>query len=138
MQVSSNANNTQAMNQYQLRSDSKPENSIQSVLEQTSNNTNQTSLKPQDTKPVEDPAQTQVTRDTQRENATNALAQKSQQSRVEINLAGGNNSPIENNTADIIESLRGVQKQNNAVQAYATYKENQNTPVNNLARGLVG
>ena len=31
-----------------------------------------------------------------------------------------------NDTADVIESLRDVQKQNNAVAAYATYEENQN------------
>lgn len=95
----------------------------------------------QEQKATEDATATQANRDSQRESATNTLAQQSKKSQVEIYLAvatEGNNNPIENNTVDIIESLRDVQKQNNAVEAFATYKENQNTPANNLARGLVG
>ncbi|MDQ7044823.1 MAG: hypothetical protein Q9M32_02795 [Sulfurimonas sp.] len=86
-------------------------------------------------------AETQANKDSQRESAVDVLARKSNQSQVEIYLAvatDGNYSPVENETASIIESLRDVQKQNNAVEAYATYQTNQNAPVNNLARGLAG
>jgi len=70
-----------------------------------------------------------ATKDDQRANATDYLAHKSMQSQVEIYLAVATDSKVElgsDSTPSIIESLRDVQKQNNAVQAYATYQENQN------------
>jgi len=69
-------------------------------------------------------------KDSQRATATDYLAHKSKQSQVEIYLSVATDSKVElgtnGDTASIIESLRDVQKQNNAVAAYATYQENQN------------
>lgn len=69
--------------------------------------------------------------DAQRETATNYLAHQSKKSQVEIYLAVATDGNVEvgsnNDTVSIIESLRDVQKQNNAVAAYATYQENQNS-----------
>ena len=79
---------------------------------------------------LEDQAQTQEQKDQQRENATNYLAHKSRQSQVEIYLAVATGSNIDissDKTPSVIESLRDVQKQNSAVEAYATYEENQNS-----------
>ncbi len=78
-------------------------------------------------------SQEQAKKDAQRGYATDYLAHKSMQSQVEIYLSVATNSNVElgnDSTASIIESLRDVQKQNNAVEAYATYQENQNP--NNL------
>lgn len=70
----------------------------------------------------------QATKDAQRGVATDYLGAQSKKSQVEIYLAVATDSKVslgENDTASIIESLRDVQKQNNAVQGYATYQENQ-------------
>jgi len=163
MEISSNTNNYQALQQFQL----KPENSIQPVPKQDPtysnkevyeasqgnvhrNNSGELAVTPQgqtninnaqEEQTTQNQAEVQANKDSQRETATNVLAQQSKKSQVEIYLAvatEGNDSPIENNTAQIIESLRDVQKQNNAVEAYATYQTNQNAPVNNLSRGLAG
>jgi len=75
-------------------------------------------------------------KDAMRATATDYLAHKSKQSQVEIYLAVATDSKVElgnDSTASIIESLRDVQKQNNAVEAYATYQANQNNPISNLA-----
>ena len=67
--------------------------------------------------------------DAQRATATGYLAHQSQKSQVEIYLSVAINSKVElenDDTANIIETLRDVQKQNNAVAAYAAYQENQN------------
>lgn len=166
MEVSNNTNNFQAMNQYQMHSGAKPANSIQPVPQEPTyndkevyegsqgnvhrNGDNELALTPQaktninntkEDNAAEASANDQANKDAQRENATNLLAHKSKQSQVEIYLAvatEGNDSPVDNNTAQIIESLRDVQKQNNAVEAYATYKTNQDAPVNNMTRGLAG
>lgn len=60
--------------------------------------------------------------------AVDYLAASSKKSQVEIYLAVATEgkSSSDNQTADVIRELRDVQKQNNAVQAYATYKEAQN------------
>ena len=91
---------------------------------------------------AEQEAATQAEKDAQRATATDYLAHKSKQSQVEIYLAVATDSKVElgnDSTASIIESLRDVQKQNNAVQAYATYKENQaNNPISTFARGMAG
>ncbi len=74
-------------------------------------------------------AASQAEKDAQRATATDYLAHKSKQSQVEIYLAVATDNKVElgnDDTASIIESLRDVQKQNNAVQSYATYQENQN------------
>ena len=85
---------------------------------------------------------TQAEKDAQRATATDYLANKSKQSQIEIYLAVATDSKVElgnDSTASIIESLRDVQKQNNAVEAYATYRENQaNNPISTFARGMAG
>ena len=67
--------------------------------------------------------QTQEQKDQQRANATDYLAHKSMQSQVEIYLAVSTDSHSDK-TPSVIESLRDVQKQNSAVEAYAVYEEN--------------
>jgi len=83
-----------------------------------------------DEKATELATQNQATKDAQRGVAVDYIGAQSKQSQVEIYLAVATDGKVEvgnDDTADIIESLRDVQKQNNAVQAYATYKENQNS-----------
>jgi hypothetical protein len=78
---------------------------------------------------AEEATASQEQKDAQRSTATDYLAHQSKKSQVEIYLAVASESKVElenDSTASIIESLRDVQKQNNAVEAYATYKENQN------------
>ena len=72
-------------------------------------------------------ATAQAQKDEQRATATGFLAHQSKKSQVEIYLAVATDSKIssDDSTATIVESLRDVQKQNNAVAAYATYQENQ-------------
>jgi hypothetical protein len=74
-------------------------------------------------------AEAQAKTDAQRGVAVDYIGAQSKQSQVEIYLAVATDGKVEvggNDTADVIESLRDVQKQNNAVAAYATYEENQN------------
>ena len=73
-------------------------------------------------------AQTQAKQDQRRENGVDYIAQQSKQSQIEIYLSVATDSDVSvgNDTPSVIESLRDVQKQNNAVEAYATYQENQN------------
>ncbi len=72
-------------------------------------------------------AETQAQKDSARESATGFLAASSKKSQVEIYLAVATDGKAsqDNATADVISELRDVQKQNNAVQAYATYQEAQ-------------
>jgi len=72
-------------------------------------------------------AETQEKKDGTRENAVDYVAYQSKKSQVEIYLsvATDSNVDLDDGTATIIESLRETQKQNNAVQAYAQYQENQ-------------
>ncbi len=158
MEVSSNTNNIQLQNQVQQQN-AKPQQdptySNKEVSEASQGNlhrnndgeiavtaqgkTNINNAK--DDKTTELSAEVQANKDSQRETATNVLAAQSKKSQVEIYLAvatQGKDNPIENNTASIIESLRDVQKQNKAVEAFATYQQNQNAPVSNLSRGLAG
>ncbi|MEA1982323.1 MAG: hypothetical protein U9N39_02165, partial [Campylobacterota bacterium] len=70
----------------------------------------------------------QAQKDAQRGVAVDYLAASSKQSQVEIYLAVATDGKYESNsnaTADIISTLRDVQKQNDAVAAYATYQDNQ-------------
>lgn len=70
----------------------------------------------------------QEQKDVARNVAVDYTAAQSKKSQVEIYLASANDAKAESNTANtasILESLRDVQKQNKAVDAYATYKENQ-------------
>ena len=70
---------------------------------------------------------TQEQKDELRGLAVDYLEVNSKKSQVEIYLAVATDGAYSSNdqTATIISELRDVQKQNNAVQAYATYKEAQ-------------
>ena len=72
-------------------------------------------------------AQTQAKQDQMRETGVDYIAQQSKQSQIEIYLSVATESDVSigNDTSSIIESLRDVQKQNDAVEAYAKYQENQ-------------
>jgi len=72
-------------------------------------------------------AEAQAKKDAQKDYAAGYLSHHSKQTQVEIYLsvATDSNVSLGSNTASIIESLRDVQQQNNRVEAYATYKENQ-------------
>jgi len=71
--------------------------------------------------------QEQAKTDEQRANAVDYLAYQSKKSQVKIYLAVATDGKYEDNnsTPSVLESLRDVQKQNNSVQAYASYQENQ-------------
>ena len=72
-------------------------------------------------------AEAQAQKDATRATATDFLAASSKKSQVEIYLAVASEGKVsqDNTTADVISNLRDVQKQNNAVQAYASYQEAQ-------------
>ena len=145
MQVSSNTNNYQTLNAHQqavtLPVPQEPKYSDKEIYEASQGNisrgkdgslgltpqgeTNVTNAKDEASAAVSKEAQ--ATKDSQRESATNYLAASSKKSQVEIYLAVASEGKIDSNneTADVISSLRDVQKQNNAVQAYATYQEAQ-------------
>ncbi len=155
MQVSGQENNYQMMNMYQMQNAQKPENSIQPVpnpsaskvsnedIYEASNGnairqdgeitlTSQGELNvsnAQEANTAEMELAAQDEKDAMRSNATDYLAHQSKKSQVEIYLSVAADSKVEvgtaGDTASILESLRDVQKQNNAVAAYATYAENQ-------------
>ena len=72
-------------------------------------------------------AEIQAKKDELRDTAVDYVGYQSKKSQVEIYLsvATDNNIDLGNDLADTIENLREVQKQNNAVEAYAQYQENQ-------------
>jgi len=72
-------------------------------------------------------AEEQAKKDANRGVAADYIGYQSKKSQVEIYLSVAANSKVDLNdgTATIIESLRETQKQNNAVEAYAQYQENQ-------------
>ena len=82
----------------------------------------------QDAKAAEEQLQAQEKKDAQRGVAVDYLGAKSKQSQVEIYLSVATDSDVDlgNSTAKVIETLRDVQKQNETVEAYAKYQENQN------------
>jgi len=67
----------------------------------------------------------QAEKDAQRGVAVDYVAQQSKKSQVEIYLAVATDNSNNNSTANVIESLREVQKQNKAVEAYSNYQVNQ-------------
>ncbi|NOQ30084.1 MAG: hypothetical protein GQ570_03065 [Helicobacteraceae bacterium] len=81
------------------------------------------------TKKEQEDADVQASKDAQREYAAGYASHQSKQSQVEIYLSVATGSDIDlgNDTANILETLRDVQKQNNQVTAYSTYQENQNS-----------
>lgn len=168
MELSSNTNNYQPINQNQAHSANALQNKTQALPKEDPTLTNKevyeasqgNAVRNEETEIVltpqgetnlanvqtqttnENAATAQATRDEQRANGVDYVAQQSKQSQAEIYLSVATDSKVElgtnGDTASIVESLRDVQKQNNAVEAYATYKENQNTPINNISRGLAG
>ena len=69
----------------------------------------------------------EVNRDDQRATAVDLIARQSKKTQAEIYLSVTAESQVtsDNTTANTIEALRDVQKQNNIVKAYATYQEHQ-------------
>jgi len=135
MELSSHSNNYQALNAYQ-----KPK--TEDVYEASNGNLisdkeGDLAITPQgqnninnavDAKKLEEETATQEKNDSLRATAVDYTAAQSKKSQVEIYLAVATDGEVDlnnNSTASILESLRDVQKQNNAVEAYATYKENQ-------------
>jgi hypothetical protein len=77
---------------------------------------------------AEEAATAQAKKDEQRDNVVDYIGYQSKKSQVEIYLSVASDSEDSlgnNDTISIIESLRDVQKQNNIVEAYATYAQNQ-------------
>ncbi|MEA3370364.1 MAG: hypothetical protein U9Q40_03420 [Campylobacterota bacterium] len=158
MEISSQTNNFQAMNSHQKPittpvEPKEPTYGNKEIYEASQGNLirneGEVVLTPQgqnnlsnsqDAKAAQQQAQAQEQKDAQRGVAVDYLGAKSKQSQVEIYLAVATDGEYSsgNSTASVIESLRDVQKQNNAVEAYATYKEQQNNPVESFARGLAG
>ncbi len=145
MQVSSQANSFAAMNAYQQPVQPtlpKPEYNSRDVYEASNGNMiagkdGGLALTPQgelnarnkrDAKVEQTQEEEQAKKDEQRGLAVDYLESQSKKSRAEIYLSVSHDSKESSlgSTANIISSLRDVQKQNNAVQAYATYQENQN------------
>lgn len=146
MQVSSNTNQYQSLQAQQQPvtlpvQPTEPKYSNKEIYEASQGNVirndkDELALTPQgetnlnntkDAKAEETAAQAQAQKDETRAAATSLLSASSKKSQVEIYLAVATDgkSSSGNQTADIISSLRDVQKQNNAVQAYATYQEEQ-------------
>jgi len=146
MQVSSNTNNYQALQAQQQPvtlpvQPQDPKYSNKEIYEASQGNVirgdeGKLALTPQGETNVnnakEDQAATaaaevQAQKDSARETATGFLAASSKKSQVEIYLSVATDGKVsqDNATADVISELRDVQKQNNAVQAYATYQEAQ-------------
>ena len=155
MEVSSNSNNYQMMQQYQQKIDTRPDPistqpvkdkepaiSNESLYEGSNGNLirneeGSVTLTPQgennrannqEAHAAEEQAQNQAQQDAKRETGVDYIERQSKKSQVEIYLAVATDNKVEfgdDKTPSIIESLRDVQKQNNAVAAYATYQENQ-------------
>jgi len=138
MQVSSNTNQYQSL---QAQQPTEPKYTDKEIYEASQGNISRAKdgslgLTPQgetninnakNAKSEEVAEQVQTQKDETRASATNLLAASSKKSQVEIYLAVATDgkSSSDNTTADVISNLRDVQKQNNAVQAYAAYQEAQ-------------
>ena len=73
-------------------------------------------------------AESQAKQDNMRETGVDYIAQQSKQSQIEIYLSVATDGEVDvgSSTANVVETLRDVQKQNDTVEAYAKYQENQN------------
>jgi len=152
MEVSSQTNNYQALNSYQQRKETpvtlpveqpKTEASPEDVYKASNGNlisdkdgnislTPEGQLNVSNAQSAQEEAlaqETQSQKDALRGVAVDYTAAQSKKSQVEIALAVATDSSLSssNDTAAVLESLRDVQKQNNTVEAYATYKQNQNS-----------
>ena len=147
MEVSNNTNNYQMLSTQQKQTTQplpqEPTNSNKDIYNATGGNAvrsdGEVKLTPQgqsnltnaqESNAAEQQVASEAQKSSQRETATNFLANQSKKSQVEIYLSVATDSKAEvgsnGDTVSILESLRDVQKQNNAVAAYATYQENQN------------
>ena len=146
MQVSGNSNNYQTLNAQQqaviLPTPQEPKYSDKEIYEGSKGNLargkdgirltpqGQTNINNiQADKDIEATESAQAKKDEQRGIVVDYLAASSKKAQVEIYLAVATDgkSSSKDATADVLSTLRDVQKQNNAVQAYAAYKENQNS-----------
>jgi hypothetical protein len=158
MQVSNSTNNYQALNVYQQqaqRSDAPtiqpielPDYTNKEIYEASNGNIirgddGSLTLTPQGETKVQNSvddakeqlsAEAQAQKDATRGVVVDYLEASSKKSQVEIYLAVATDGSYDtdNETADVISELRDVQKQNNAVQAYATYQEAQNSGITAL------
>lgn len=108
-------NNYQDMSAYQ-----KP------ITEQPASQTSANPLELSAEKKTVVPEMNQEQKDQARSNMVGLIEHQSKKSQVEIYLSVATDSKVESNdTMNSINTLRDVQKQNNAVAAYATYQENQ-------------
>jgi len=154
MEISSQINNYQALSSYQQKKEPEvtlpvepkdPKYTAGEIYEASNGNLisdkqGNISVTPQGQNNIDNAAQEKETqaaaakqeqKDELRGVAVDYTAAQSKKSQVEIYLAVATDGEVEiggnNDTASIIESLRDVQKQNNTIEAYATYKENQNS-----------
>ncbi|RLA72806.1 MAG: hypothetical protein DRG78_23370 [Epsilonproteobacteria bacterium] len=82
-----------------------------------------------DDKQTQAAVESQEKRDQQRGVLVDHVERQSKKTQVEIYLAVATDSKVEiggNDTIDSINTLRDIQKQNNAVAGHETYKANQN------------
>jgi len=148
MQVSMNTNNYQALNVYQqpsIQPIELPDYTNKEIYDASQGNIirgddGKLTLTPQGelgvTNAVQEQvaqadAQEQAQKDALRSFSVDYLEASSKKSQVEIYLAVATDGDYDsdNETADVISNLREVQQQNDAVQAYATYKEAQENPI---------
>lgn len=135
MQVQSQNNSYASMNMYQQPVETRlPINTLpeEPVVEASPELSPEDQLQQDREKQAALDAQAQESqekKDAQREYAVGYVAHESKQTQVEIYLSVMSDSKVELGSDDLvstIEILRDVQKENNAVAAYATYQENQN------------
>ena len=155
MQVSANTNNYQQLNTFQQVNKIQPEQPVAPEKPTTEYSANDVykasngnaiadkegnlSLTPQGELNVANAQQakadaaateTQAKKDDVRGNVVDYAAYQSKKSQVEIYLSVATDSKVEIGGSDaatvsVLESLRQTQKENNIVQAYAQYQENQ-------------
>jgi len=153
MEISANTNNYQALNTHQkpvtlpIEPPKEPTYSNKDIYDASQGNLikdkdGKITLTPQGETNIatakENQANAEATQekaqtDAERATAVDYLAYQSNKSQVDIYLAVATDGKYKNEDSlpSVIESLRDVQKQNNAVQAYASYQENQdfNKPI---------
>lgn len=130
MQVSSQTNSYQDLNVQQKSTTIQPVPQEEKKL----SNTDVSPEKRLETENKIDDKQTvladksQEEKDQLRSTMVDRIEHQSKKTQVEIYLSVATDSNVElagNSTVDSLKTLRDVQKQNNTVEAYATYQENQ-------------
>lgn len=130
MQVSSQTNSYQDLNVQQKSTTIQPVPQEEKKL----SNTDVSLEKRLETENKIDDKQTvladksQEEKDQLRSTMVDRIEHQSKKTQVEIYLSVATDSNVElagNSTVDSLKTLRDVQKQNNTVEAYATYQENQ-------------